>query len=265
MPDITTIFHERMQNILAGKVCVVTGAGRGCGRAIAVGLADAGARVCCVARSGKEIESTASSINRTGGRAIAAIADVSDLDSVEGAFERAVTAFEGIDIVVLSHGTASGLGPVDQSEPSEWKRTVEINLVGTYYCARAAIPYLKARGAGKIIIVGSGQGHQPTAATSAYSCSKAGTWALVQALAAELAGFKISVNELLPGNVKTRLYDQTFEQVVEMTAKGTVSLAEKRAAEWLKEPKDVVPIAIFMACQPDIGPTAQCFSLMRRF
>jgi 3-oxoacyl-[acyl-carrier protein] reductase len=157
------------------------------------------------------------------------------------------------------------LGAVDQSDPELWKRTVEVNLVGTYHSARAAIPYLKARGAGKIIVVGSGQGHQSSASTSAYACSKAGTWALVQSLAAELVSFNISVNELLPGNVKTKLYDDTFQQVVAMTPKGSASLAEKRSSEWLKAPEDVIPLALFMACQPDVGPTAQSFSLMRRF
>ena len=258
-------FGERMKNVLNGKVAVVTGAGRGCGRAIAIGLAQAGAKVCCIARSGDEIESAVSEIKKNGGHAIAQRADVSDLNAVDAAFAQTVQTFGGIDIVVLSHGVAGGLGPVDQGDPREWKRTVEINLIGTYYSARAAIPHLKMRGAGKIIVVGSGQGHQGTASTSAYACSKAGVWALVQSLSAELVSFNVSVNELLPGNVKTKLYDETFQQVVAMTPKGGASLSEKRSHEWLKDPEDVVPLALFMACQPDIGPTAQSFSLMRRF
>lgn len=265
MTDITTLFDERMKNALDGTVAIVTGAGRGCGRAIAIGLARAGCKVCCIARSEQEIAATARNINQAGGQAIASRADVSDLGTVEEAFRTAAAAFGGIDIVVLSHGVAAGLGPVEQSDPNEWKRTVEINLVGTYFCVRTAIPHLKARGAGKIIVIGSGQGHQTSASTSAYACSKAGTWALVQSLAAELASFQISVNELLPGNVKTQLYHETFTQVVAMTPKGTPSLSERRAAEWLKSPEDVVPLALFMACQPDLGPTAQSFSLMRRF
>jgi hypothetical protein len=131
--------------------------------------------------------------------------------------------------------------------------------------ARTATPYLKSRGAGKIIVIGSGQGHQGTAATSAYASSKAGTWALVQSLAAELVTFNVSVNELLPGNVKTRLYDDTFKQLAAVTPAGTTPLAAKRSHEWLKRPEDVVPLALFMASQPDVGPTAQSFSLMRRF
>jgi 3-oxoacyl-[acyl-carrier protein] reductase len=265
LENLATTFGERMKNVLDGKVAVVTGAGRGCGRAIAVGLARAGAKVCCIARSGDEIESAVAEIKKNGGQGIAQRADVSDLDSVNNAFAQTAQTFGGIDIVVLSHGVAGGLGPVDQGDPAEWKRTVEINLIGTYHSARAAIPHLKGRGAGKIIVVGSGQGHQGTASTSAYACSKAGTWALVQSLSAELVSFNISVNELLPGNVKTKLYDQTFQQVVAMTPKSGASLSEKRSHEWLKDPEDVVPLALFMACQPDVGPTAQSFSLMRRF
>ena len=166
---------------------------------------------------------------------------------------------------MLSHGVALGLGPIEKTNPCDWRRTVEVNLIGAYHCARAATPCLKARGAGKVIVVGSGQGHQGTAATSAYSSSKAGVWGLTQSLAAELAPYNISVNELLPGNVKTRMYENTFSQVVAATPKGIEPLSNKRAHEWLKTPEDVVPLALFMACQPDIGPTAQSFSLMRRF
>ena len=84
-------------------------------------------------------------------------------------------------------------------------------------------------------------------------------------MAEELVSFNISVNELLPGNVRTQLYEETFEKVVAATPAGGERISTKREHEWLKEPEDVVPLALFIACQPDIGPTAQIFSLMRRF
>ena len=161
----------------------------------------------------------------------------------------------------MSHGVVLSLANIEDTDTHDWKRTIEINWIGTYYCTRTATPYLKSRGAGKIIVIGSGQGYQGTAATSAYACSKAGTWALVQSLAAELVTFNISVNELRPGNVKTKCYDETFKQLAAVTPAGTTPIAAKRSHEWLKRPEDVVPLALFMASQPDVGPTAQSFSL----
>ncbi|AUW58795.1 short-chain dehydrogenase [Sphingobium sp. SCG-1] len=249
---------------LAGKVAIVTGAGRGCGRAIAKGLALAGADICCVSRSQAELESLTQEIEVSGGRALPAAADVTDLAAIEAMVASTVEHFGGVDIAVLSHGVALAIGPIDETAPQEWRRTVEVNLVGTYHCLKAVIPAIKARGAGKIIIVGSGQGHNGTAATSAYASSKAGTWALTRSVAAELMPYNISVNELLPGNVRTQLYEQTFHKVASSTPEGGDSIAAKRSQEWLKEPEDVIPLALFMACQPDIGPSAQSFSLMRR-
>ena len=232
---------------LRGRVALVSGAGRGIGRAIALGYARAGAQVA------------------NGGQALACAADVAHLAAVETFMSTAVDSFGGLDILVLSHGVALGLGPVESSDPEGWRTTLEVNLLGAYYCARAAIPHLKARGAGKIIMVGSGQGHRPTASTAAYASAKAGVWALAQSLAAELVSSNISVNELLPGNVDTALYQGTFGQVDAQSPEGMSSLAVRRSHEWLKSPEDVVPLALFMACQPDVGPTAQSFSLMRRF
>jgi len=249
---------------LKDKVAIVTGAGRGCGRAIAHGLAMAGARVCCVARSAGEIAETVALIEADGGAAMAFAADVVDLASVEAMTAAAIQAYDGIDLVILSHGVALAVGPVESTDPADWRRTIEVNLIGSYHCIRAAVPAMKTRGAGKIIVVGSGQGHNGTASTSAYAASKAGTWALTRSVAAELIGVNISVNELLPGNVRTQLYDNTFGQVVSATPEGGEPISAKRSHEWLKVPEDIVPLALFMACQPDLGPTAQSFSLMRR-
>ena len=177
---------------------------------------------------------------------------------------RTVESFGGLDILMVNHGVSMSLGPIESTVPEDWRRTVEINLFGTYNCTRAAVPHLKQRGAGKIIVVGSGQGHQGTASTSAYSSSKAGMWGLVQSLAAELVSHNISVNELLPGNVKTKLFDESVATLRAATPPNSEKLSDKRSHEWLKEPEDVVPLALFLACQPDIGPTAQSFSLHRR-
>ena len=241
--------------MLDGKVAIVTGAGRGIGKAIAEAYGGAGASVCCVARTHSEIQTTAAEIERKGGRALAVAADVRDLDAVGGAFEHVARAFGGIDIVVINAGVITTNGAVETSDPEMWKETLETNLLGAYYSARAAIPYLRRRGAGKIITVGSGLGHRGRPGGSAYSSSKAGLWMLTRVLAQELAQYSISVNELVPGPVRTAIGTGAGAVV------GQTPLAE---TEWFKSPADVVPLAMFLATQPDFGPTAQSYSLMRR-
>lgn len=238
---------EQTGKPLAGKGAVITGAGRGIGRDIALGYARAGASVCCAARTGTEIEETVQEIRGEGGTAVAIRADVSDWDDVLALFDFAESQLPGIDIAVLNAGVNVDHGSVECGDPAAWEETIRINLLGAYYCARAAIPALKRRGGGKIITIGSGMGHRGFAESSAYCCSKAGLWMLTRVLAQELRQHNISVNELIPGPVRTDM-----DAVLHIEG------------EWLKSPEDVVPMALFLATQPDVGPTAQSYSLMRR-
>jgi len=245
---------ERTQD-LSGYVAIVTGAGRGIGRAIALAYAQAGAAVCCAARTAEDITATVRDIATSGGRALAVPADVTQLASVQHMLQTTVETFGGLDILVINAGGNYDQRHVAESHPEDWRATVEVNLLGAYYCAHAAIPYLKQRGAGKIITVGSGIGHRGYAGSSAYACSKAALWMLTRVLAQELWPFNISVNELIPGPVATEMSAQ------EATQNPGVFAIE---SEWVKTPDDVVPLALFLATQPVKGPTAQSFSLMRR-
>jgi len=235
-------------DLLKDKVAVITGAGRGIGRAIALAYASAGAAVVCSARSEDGISETAALVREAGGRAIAQTADVADYATVETLFRRASDAFGGVDIVVANAGVALDLRRIADGDPALWRKAIDINLTGAYHTAHAAISHLRRRGAGKIIMIGSGQRQKPYPGFSSYSCSKAGLWMLTQSLAMELQEDNISVNELIPGPVKT---DMTRDVPVP-------------PGEWFKEPGDVVPLALFLATMPDFGPSAQSYSLMRR-
>jgi 3-oxoacyl-[acyl-carrier protein] reductase len=238
---------------LAGQIALVTGAGRGIGRTIARAYADAGAHVVVASRTATELDALVAEIENTGGAATSVPTDVTVPEAVEQLFAR-IDDVGGLDLVMLNAGGLPGRGPVADSDLASWNDTISLNLTAAYLCARAAIPRLRARGGGRIILVGSGIGHRGVPEFSAYACAKAGQWMLTRVLAQELQADAISVNELIPGPVRTDIGTGDFGSAATKTFAG----------EWSKTPDDVVPLALMLATQPNHGPSAQSFSLMRR-
>jgi 3-oxoacyl-[acyl-carrier protein] reductase len=237
---------------LAGQVAIVTGAGRGIGRALALGFAGAGASVVCAARTVAEIEAVAAEIEAAGGRGSAVATDVGETDQLSRLVDRAVEQFGRIDLVVANAGVGGFAGADDPVDA--FRAVIEVNLVGVYALVRAALPALRERG-GKVIVMGSGAGYRPFPGAAAYSCSKAGAAMLVRVLAAELREDGIAVNEIVPGPVVTRLAGEAID-----LDRLPVSIRQ----EWRKQPDDVVPLALFLAGLPNHGPTGQRFSLLGR-
>ena len=242
-----------MNNRLDGKVVVITGAGRGIGRGLALGFAEQDAKVVCAARTASQIDETVRAIRQAGGEAIAVQCDVRSADAVRALYDKTRAAYGAVDIVIANAGGNFAPTTLEDGDIEGWTLTVQVNLIGVYYTTKFAIPDLKIKG-GHIIVIGSGLGHRVGDSThSAYSASKAGAWMLVRALAKELSQYAICVNELIPGVVKTELLSDTPRPD-----------DSPLNAEWFKRPADVVPLALFMAAQPLTGPTGQSFSLMRR-
>lgn len=243
-----------MSNKLSGKYTLVTGAGRGIGKAIAVAYAAEGATVICVSRTRSEIEETVREIESASGRAYPVCADVSCEEDVSALYSYCRERTERLDVVVANAGVFGEARGVEDLSFAEWNGILQSNLTSAFLTARGAIPLLRKSTGGKLILVGSGLGHRGVAGRSAYAASKAGLWMFTQVLAAELAEEGISVNELIPGPVDTAIHPEKERKRM----RGDIG------TEWFKSPEDVVPMALFLATQPDYGPTAQSYSLMRR-
>jgi NAD(P)-dependent dehydrogenase (short-subunit alcohol dehydrogenase family) len=197
---------------LEGQVSLVTGAGRGIGRATAVALADAGSAVVVGARTVSQLDDVAAEVNDKGGQALAVELDVTDLESVRRFVASAMDRFGQIDVLVNNAGSNNGsddgaVGPLWEINPLAWWWDVEVNLKGTFLCTHAALPHMVARGRGRIVNVTSLVAAMPWPYDSAYACSKAGQVRLTDSLAGELKDRGISVFALSPGRVRTELVE----------------------------------------------------------
>ena len=192
---------------LSGQVALVTGGGRGIGRAIALALADAGAAVAVVARSQAEVQETAAAIIGRGGRAIGLTADVTDRVGVDASAAQAEALLGSIDILVNNAGVSGPALPLWETDPDEWWRTVEINLRGPMLFARAVLPSMIRRRSGTVVNVGSFAGIRATTGGGfgPYATSKAALVRFTDTLAASTDEYKVRVFTISPGLVHTAM------------------------------------------------------------
>ena len=226
---------------LAGTVAVVTGAGSGVGRAIAVALAEAGGLPALVGRSREPLEETAGLVAGAGGTALVVPANVTNESEVTAAFERAAETFGGIDAAILAAGIGR-YGPIETYALSDWEATLATNLTGVFLCARAAIPHLRTRGGGAIVAVSSGAGKQGYPELGAYSASKFGVMGLMQGLAGEVAADGIKVSAVVPGSILTPFGGRSAD------AK-RAAMADDLGKRYL-EAEDVAEAILFLLRQP---------------
>ena len=198
-----------MSRDLSGQVAIVTGGGRGIGRAIALRLARAGSAVGIVARSADELDEAAQAVSESGARVEAQTADVTNRAQVESAFREIARKLGPADLLVNNAGRGSG-GPIHDADPDTWWLDIEVNLRGPFLCSQAVLPAMRDRGGGRIVNIGSNVGLLPAPMTSSYACSKAALVRLTDSMALGLAADGIRVFVISPGMVRTRMMENVI-------------------------------------------------------
>lgn len=189
---------------LKNKNALITGAGKGIGKAIAIALAKEGVNVILISRTQADVDQLSAEISGLGVKALALSADVSDITSINTAVEKALAEFTNIDILINNAGIAA-FGKFLELEPTAWEKIIQVNLMGTYYTTRAVLPNMIERQTGDIINISSTAGLNGNALTSAYSASKFAVMGLTDSLMQEMRKHNIRVTALTPSTVATDL------------------------------------------------------------
>jgi NAD(P)-dependent dehydrogenase (short-subunit alcohol dehydrogenase family) len=218
---------------LKEKVALITGGGRGIGREIALLFASEGAKVAVTARSSNQLSDVVNDIVGEGGNAIGVTGDVSRQEDVTKMVEETTKNFGRIDILVNNAGIMQG-APFVAFEPEDWRRVIEVNLMGTFYCTKFIAPMLIEQGWGRIINMASRSGKIGIPYLTAYVASKHGVVGFTKALAEELAPFNITVNAICPGTVETDMVPATVKE---------------RIGELLIPPSHVADLALYLATE----------------
>ena len=197
---------------LNGEVAVITGGAQGLGFAMAQRILQSGARVSLWDRDG---DTLAQAVAALGAGASSQTVDITDLNGLVAAHARVEADIGPVSILVNSAGIAGSNASLDQYDPDEWRRVVEINLNGTFYVNKAVVPSMKARNYGRIVNIASVAGKEGNPNLSAYSAAKAGVIGLTKSLGKELAGFYIAVNAITPATAKTRILETLTEEFIQ--------------------------------------------------
>jgi 3-hydroxybutyrate dehydrogenase len=249
---------------LENRIAVITGGGRGIGRAIALAFAREGARVVLAARTGQQVEEAAAEIGDEE-MALPVVCDVSDVASVHLMFARVSVRFgRNPDILVNNAGIAES-APLAKTDDDLWQRHLATNLTGTFYCTRAAMPAMLALGWGRVINIASIAGKTGAPYIAAYAASKHGVLGLTQSIALEVAGKGITVNAICPGYVDT---DMTTRGIENVTAKTGRSKDEALEAIKKMSPQnrlitveEVAALALLLASDEGRGINGQAINV----
>ncbi|MBN1627629.1 MAG: SDR family oxidoreductase [Deltaproteobacteria bacterium] len=233
---------------LKDKVAVITGAGRGLGRAIAIAMAREGANVAVMSRTLNELNAVEEEIASAGGRAFVFKGDISRQNDVGRMVAQTTAIFKGVDILV---NNAAVIGParfIEDTDPEAWDRTIAINLNGAYYCCHAVVPLMINRGGGKIISITSGLGKMPYPRFCAYGVSKAGIIQITRSLSEEFKEMNIQINAIDPGVMDTGMQAEVRALGPDKLGKSVYGhFMENKEQGLLKKPALIAELAVFLA------------------
>ncbi|MGC9358398.1 MAG: SDR family oxidoreductase [Anaerolineae bacterium] len=194
---------------LGGRVALITGASSGIGKATALLLAEHGAKIAGLSRSRGELERAMALIRDNGGEALTVVADISRPQQMAAGIEKIIETWGRLDIVFANAGINGVWAPIEDLKPEEFRKTLDINLWGTFITVKYAVPHLRKRG-GAVVITSSVNGTRKFSNTgaTAYSASKAGQIAMMKMLALELAADRVRVNAVSPGAISTQIEEE---------------------------------------------------------
>jgi NAD(P)-dependent dehydrogenase (short-subunit alcohol dehydrogenase family) len=198
---------------LEGKVALVTGAGSGIGEAAALLLAQHGAKVAALGRTEDELQETVAKMGDSGSEGMPVLADISQPEQMQQAVQQVTGRWGRLDIVFANAGINGVWAPLEDLEPDEWDKTLDINLKGTFLTVKYAIPHMKQNG-GSVIVTSSINGTRTFSNTgaTAYSCSKAAQVAFTKMAAVELGQYNIRVNVICPGAIESQIDENTQQR-----------------------------------------------------
>ena len=245
------------ENSFKDKVALITGGGRGIGRAIALAFAREGARIAVASRTAEQVEQVATEI---GDGAISAICDVSNPQSVTRMFTDVQDRLGDVDILVNNAGIAESATLITTSDDL-WHRHLAINLSGTFYCTRAALPAMLEKKWGRIINVASIAGKTGAPYIAAYSASKHGVMGLTRSVALEVATSGITVNAICPGYVDTDMVARGIERVTTRTGRtadeALDAIKKMSPQNRLATAEEVAAVALLLASDEGRGINGQ--------